>query len=268
MAIEVTIKRMLEAGVHFGHQKRRWNPKMAKFIFGERNGIYIIDLQKTAGKLKTAIEFIRATAAKGGTILFIGTKKQAQIPVREEATRSNMPFVNHRWLGGTLTNFSTVRRSLLRFRALKKSKEDGSLARLPRHESLTKEKDLERMVKNLGGIENMNRLPDAVFIVDPHKERTAVMEANRLKIPIVALVDTNCDPDEITYPIPSNDDAIRAIQLMCSIIAESAKEGKELAGAANEAQSQPTGEEEDPDAVHSRLVIDETDDEKAARVKN
>ncbi len=266
MAIEVTIKRMLEAGVHFGHQKRRWNPKMARFIFGERNGIYIIDLQKTAGRLKTAIEFVRETSAKGGTVLFVGTKKQAQLPIREESTRAGMPYVNQRWLGGTLTNFSTVRRSLLRFRALKKSKEDGSLARLPRHESLTKDKDLERMQKNLGGIENMNRLPDVIFIVDPHKERTAVMEANRLKIPIVALVDTNCDPDEIDYPIPSNDDAIRAIQLMCSVIAESAKEGKELAGAAAEAEAM-TGEEEDPDAVKSRLVVDETEDEKLIRSK-
>jgi small subunit ribosomal protein S2 len=261
MAIEVTIKRMLEAGVHFGHQKRRWNPKMAKFIFGERNGIYIIDLQKTAGKLKNAIEFVRATTAKGGSILFVGTKKQAQGPVRDEASRAAMPYVNQRWLGGTLTNFATVRRSLLRFRALKKSKEDGSLSRLPKHEVMSKEKDLERMVKNLGGIENMNRLPDAVFIVDPHKERTAVQEANRLHIPIVALVDTNCDPDEITYPIPSNDDAIRAIQLMCSVIAESAKEGREMNGAKADGQ---TGDEEDPDALKSRFVVDETEEEKAA----
>ena len=258
MAIEVTIKRMLEAGVHFGHQKRRWNPKMAKFIFGERNGIYIIDLQKTAGKLKNAIEFVRATTAKGGTILFVGTKKQAQSPIREEASRSVMPYVNQRWLGGTLTNFATVRRSLLRFRALKKSKEDGSLARLPRHEVMSKEKDLERMQKNMGGIENMNRLPDAVFIVDPHKERTAVQEANRLHIPIVALVDTNCDPDEIQYPIPSNDDAIRAIQLMCSVIAESAKEGREMNGAKG-GENAVTGDEEDPDAIKVHFVPEEED---------
>jgi small subunit ribosomal protein S2 len=262
MAIEVTIKRMLEAGVHFGHQKRRWNPKMAKFIFGERNGIYIIDLQKTAGKLKNAIEFVRATTAKGGTILFVGTKKQAQSPIREEASRAVMPYVNQRWLGGTLTNFATVRRSLLRFRALKKSKEDGSLSRLPKHEVMSKEKDLERMQKNLGGIENMNRLPDAVFIVDPHKERTAVQEANRLHIPIVALVDTNCDPDEISYPIPSNDDAIRAIQLMCSVIAESAKEGREMAGAKH--GDGQTGEEEDPDALKSRFNADEPEEDKIA----
>lgn len=230
MAIEVTIKTMLEAGVHFGHQKRRWNPKMAKYIFGERNGIYIIDLQKTAQRLGAAIEFVRGVTGKGGNILFVGTKKQAQLPISEEASRCGMPFVCQRWLGGTLTNFSTVRRSLLRFRALKKSKEDGSLYRLPKGEVMIKERELERMQKNLGGIENLSRLPDAIFIVDPHKERTAVQEAARLHIPIVALCDTNCDPDEIDFPVPSNDDAIRSIRLMCSVIAESAKEGREIAG--------------------------------------
>jgi len=230
MAIEVTIKTMLEAGVHFGHQKRRWNPKMAKYIFGERNGIYIIDLQKTAIRLKAAIEFTRGVTAKGGSVLFVGTKKQSQLPIAEEAARCGMPYVNQRWLGGTLTNFATVRRSLLRFRALKKSKEDGSLYRLPKQEVMVKERELERMQKNLGGIENLVRLPDAIFIVDPHKERTAVAEAKRLHIPIVALCDTNCDPDEVDFPVPSNDDAIRAIRLMCSVIAESAKEGREIAG--------------------------------------
>jgi small subunit ribosomal protein S2 len=260
MAIEVTIKTLLEAGVHFGHQKRRWNPKMAKYIFGERNGIYIIDLQKTAQRLKSAIEFVRAVTAKGGVVLFVGTKKQAQIVIAEEATRANMPYVNQRWLGGTLTNFSTVRRSLLRFRALKKNKEDGSLYRLPKHEVLLKERELERMTKNLGGIENLSRLPDAIFIVDPHKERTAVQEANRLNIPIVALCDTNCDPDELDYPIPSNDDAIRAIKLMCSVIAESAKEGREIAGV-------PGGAEEldmKDDRTNSLKYEDGTDDESAA----
>lgn len=262
MAIEVTIKRMLEAGVHFGHQKRRWNPKMARYIFGERNGIYIIDLQKTAGKLKSAIEFVRETAAKGGTVLFVGTKKQSQVAIRDEATRCGMPYVNQRWLGGTLTNFATVRRSLLRFRALKKSKEDGSLMRLPKHEVLEKEKDLERMNKNMGGIEHMNRLPDAVFIVDPHKERTAVSEARRLQIPTVALVDTNCDPDEISYPIPSNDDAIRAIQLMCAVISESIKEGREMSQApAQEAAAAVEEIEEEP--LKSRFVVDETEEEAA-----
>jgi small subunit ribosomal protein S2 len=249
MAIEVTIKTMLEAGVHFGHQKRRWNPKMAKYIFGERNGIYIIDLQKTAQRLGAAIEFTRGVTAKGGTILFVGTKKQSQLPIAEEATRSGMPFVSQRWLGGTLTNFSTVRRSLLRFRALKKSKEDGSLYRLPKGEVMIKERELERMQKNLGGIENLSRLPEAVFIVDPHKERTAVQEARRLHIPIVALCDTNCDPDEIDFPVPSNDDAIRSIRLMCSVIAESAKEGREIAGMKHEAGEAHEAAEE---RVHAR----------------
>ncbi len=243
MAIEVTIKTMLEAGVHFGHQKRRWNPKMAKYIFGERNGIYIIDLQKTAQRLKASIEFVRGVTARGGTVLFVGTKKQAQGPVTEEAQRCGMPYVSQRWLGGTLTNFSTVRRSLLRFRALKKSKEDGSLYRLPKGEVMAKERELERMQKNLGGIEGLSRLPEAVFIVDPHKERTAVQEAGRLHIPIVALCDTNCDPDEIDFPVPSNDDAIRAIRLMCSVIAESAKEGREIAGARDEEVRAEGGEE-------------------------
>jgi small subunit ribosomal protein S2 len=204
---------------------------MAKYIFGERNGIYIIDLQKTAQRLKAAIEFVRGAAAKGGNVLFVGTKKQAQAPIAEEASRAGMPYVNQRWLGGTLTNFATVRRSLLRFRALKKSKEDGSLYRLPKQEVMVKERELERMEKNLGGIETLSRLPDVIFIVDPHKERTAVSEALRLHIPIVALCDTNCDPDEVDFPIPSNDDAIRAIRMMCSVIAESAKEGREIAAA-------------------------------------
>ena len=260
MAIEVTIKTLLEAGVHFGHQKRRWNPKMAKYIFGERNGIYIIDLQKTAQRLKSAIEFVRAVTAKGGVVLFVGTKKQAQLVIAEEASRANMPYVNQRWLGGTLTNFSTVRRSLLRFRALKKSKEDGALYRLPKHEVLLKERELERMTKNLGGIENLSRLPDAIFIVDPHKERTAVQEANRLNIPIVALCDTNCDPDELDYPIPSNDDAIRAIKLMCAVIAESAKEGREIAGVPGGAEDLDVKD----DRTNSLKYEDGTDDEAAA----
>jgi small subunit ribosomal protein S2 len=261
MAIEVTIKTMLEAGVHFGHQKRRWNPKMAKYIFGERNGIYIIDLQKTAQRLGVAIEFVRGVTAKGGSVLFVGTKKQGQLSIAEEATRCGMPYVSQRWLGGTLTNFSTVRRSLLRFRALKKSKEDGSLYRLPKGEVMVKERELERMQRNLGGIEGLGRLPEAVFIVDPHKERTAVQEARRLHIPIVALCDTNCDPDEIDYPVPSNDDAIRAIRLMCSVIAESAKEGREIAGF-------KAGSEEwrDADGEHGHARGHDNAEEEAARV--
>jgi small subunit ribosomal protein S2 len=269
MAIEVTIKRMLESGVHFGHQKRRWNPKMARYIFGERNGIYIIDLQKTAALLKNAIEFVRGLSSKGGTILFVGTKKQAQKTIAEQASRAGMPYINQRWLGGTLTNFTTVRRSLLRFRALKKSKEDGSMARLPRQEMLQKEKELQRMQKNLGGIENLTKSPDALFIIDPHKERTAVAEANKLNIPIVALLDTNCDPDEIDYPIPSNDDAIRAIQLMCEVMAESATEGRQLASVSSEemagdvSEAELSPEEEEIAERTKRLKAVESHDEEA-----
>jgi small subunit ribosomal protein S2 len=226
MAVQVSIRQLLEAGVHFGHQTRRWNPKMARFIFGERNGIYIIDLQKSVKKLKEALDFVRSMAAAKGTLLFVGTKKQAQGPIAEEASRCGMPYINQRWLGGTLTNFTTVTRSLNRFSALKKSKEDGSMASLPRQEILRKEKELERQQKTLGGIEKLKKLPDALFIIDTKKERNAVLEAKRLEIPIVSLVDTNCDPDEIDYPIPSNDDAIRTLKLMCNVMAEAIIEGK------------------------------------------
>jgi small subunit ribosomal protein S2 len=231
MAVQISMKQLLEAGVHFGHQTRRWNPKMARFIFGERNGIYIIDLQKTVKKLKEATDYVRGLAAGKGVILFVGTKKQAQEAIFEEATRCGMPYVNQRWLGGMLTNFSTVTRSLGRFRALKKSKEDGSLATLPRHEVIRKEKELVRLSKGLSGIENLNRLPSALFIVDTKKERNAVLEARRLQVPIVSLADTNCDPDEVDYPIPSNDDAIRTVKLMCHLIAEAVLEGTAEASA-------------------------------------
>jgi small subunit ribosomal protein S2 len=235
MAVQISMKELLEAGVHFGHQTRRWNPKMARFIFGERNGIYIIDLQKTVKKLREATDYVRDLAANKGVILFVGTKKQAQDPIGEEASRCGMPYVNQRWLGGMLTNFSTVTRSLGRFKALKRSKEDGSLATLPRQEVIRKEKELIRLSKGLSGIETLNRLPSALFIVDTKKERNAVMEARRLQIPIVSLVDTNCDPDEIDYPVPSNDDAIRTVKLMCNLIAEAVLEGQALA--ASRAQS-------------------------------
>jgi small subunit ribosomal protein S2 len=229
MAVQISMKELLEAGVHFGHQTRRWNPKMARFIFGERNGIYIIDLQKTVKKLREATDYVRDLTAEGGVLLFVGTKKQAQDPIAEEAARCGMPYVSQRWLGGMLTNFSTVTRSLSRFKALRQSKEDGSLETLPRQEVIRKEKELLRLSKGLSGIVSLNRLPTALFIVDTKKERNAVMEARRLQIPIVSLVDTNCDPDEIDYPIPSNDDAIRTVKLMCHLIAEAAIEGRQLA---------------------------------------
>lgn len=235
MATEISMKQLLEAGVHFGHQKRRWNPKMARFIFGERNGIYILDLQKTVKRLKTALQFVHEVASNGGNILFVGTKKQAQGAVAEAAESCGSAYVNQRWLGGTLTNFTTLRRSLARYRALKRSKIEGRLATLPRQEMLTKEKELLRSDKALGGIENLNRIPEAMFIVDPHKERTAVLEAIRLQIPIIALVDTNCDPDEIDFPIPSNDDAIRAVRLMCGAVASTIREARAQAEATREA---------------------------------
>jgi small subunit ribosomal protein S2 len=235
MAPEVSMKQLLEAGVHFGHQKRRWNPKMARFIFGERNGIYILDLQKTVKRLKNALHFVHQIASGGGSVLFVGTKKQAQQAVADAAASCNSAYVNQRWLGGTLTNFTTLRRSLARFRALKRNKQEGRLATLPRHEMLQKEKELLRSEKALGGIENLNRLPEAIFIVDPHKERTAVLEAIRLQISIIALVDTNCDPDEIDFPIPSNDDAIRAVRLMCGAVAETIRDGRSQADAARQA---------------------------------
>src|SRR6266508_1101778 len=214
----LTMKELLEAGVHFGHQTKRWNPKMQKFIFGERNGIYIIDLQKTLKKFREAYAFVRDLAADGGIVLFVGTKKQAQESVFDEATRCSMFYVNHRWLGGTLTNFATIRKSIARLKKLDEMSETGEYERLPKKEVI----GLERA---LVGIKNMDRLPSAVFIIDPKKENIAVEEAQRLAIPIVAIVDTNCDPTGIDYPIPGNDDAIRSVRLITSRIADAILEG-------------------------------------------
>jgi small subunit ribosomal protein S2 len=235
MTTQVSIKQLLEAGVHFGHQTRRWNPKMARYIFGERNGIYIIDLQKTHKKLGEALDYVKDLAAKKGTILFVGTKKQAQEPVQEAAQRCGMPFVNQRWLGGMLTNFATVRKSLQRYQQLKRQKEDGSLATLPKEEIARKERDLVKLTKALSGFESLRGLPDAIFIIDTKKERNAVAEAKRLQIPLVALVDTNCDPEEVDYPIPSNDDAIRTLKLMTTLLADAVIEGRQIAAAAEQA---------------------------------
>ena len=207
----VSMKQLLEAGVHFGHQTRRWNPKMAKYIFTERNGIYIIDLQKTVKKLDEAYNFVRDIAAEGGSVLFVGTKKQAQDSVREEAQRCGMHYVNARWLGGMLTNFRTIRRRIDRMAQINKMREDGTFEMLPKKEVAKLELELEKLEKFLGGVKEMEQLPKAMFIVDPRKERIAVSEARKLNIPIVAIVDTNCDPDEIDYVIPGNDDAIRAV---------------------------------------------------------
>ncbi|MCD5407538.1 MAG: 30S ribosomal protein S2 [Desulfotomaculum sp.] len=223
----ISMKQLLEAGVHFGHQTRRWNPKMAKYIFTDRNGIYIIDLQKTVRKVGEAYRFVKETVANGGTVLFVGTKKQAQEAVRVEAERCGMYYVNQRWLGGMLTNFQTIRKRIDRLHALERMEEEGTFEVLPKKEVAALLHEKERLNKFLSGIKEMQRVPDVLFIVDPRKERIAVAEAHKLKIPIVAIVDTNCDPDEIDYVIPGNDDAIRAVKLFNNKIAEAVLEGKQ-----------------------------------------
>ena len=223
----VSMKQLLEAGVHFGHQTRRWNPKMAQYIYTERNGIYIIDLQKTVKKLNEAYTFARDIVADGKDILFVGTKKQAQDSVKEEAENCGMPFVNARWLGGMLTNFTTIRRRIARLTQLRKMEEDGTFDLLPKKEVIKLRLEIEKLEKFLGGIKNMNKIPGALFIVDPRKERIAVQEAKKLGIPIIAIVDTNCDPDEIDAVIPGNDDAIRAVKLIASTIAAAVMEAKQ-----------------------------------------
>ena len=226
MAI-VSIKQLLEAGVHFGHHTRRWNPKMAEYIFTERNGIYIIDLQKTIKKFEEAYMYVRDVAAQGGTVLFVGTKKQAADAIREEAERCGMYFVNVRWLGGMLTNYKTIRQSINRLNSLEKMQEDGTFDMLPKKEVAQLQKEMYNLEKNLGGIKNMQGIPSAIFIVDPRKEHNAVLEAKKLGIPVVAIVDTNCDPDDADYIIPGNDDAIRAIRLISSVLADAVIEGKQ-----------------------------------------
>ena len=227
------MKQLLEAGVHFGHQTRRWNPKMARYIFTERNGIYIIDLQKTVKKLEEAYMFVRDISTEGGEVLFVGTKKQAGDSIREEAERAGAHFVNARWLGGMLTNFKTIRRRIDRLAQLRKMEEDGTFDRLPKKEVIKLNLEIEKLEKFMGGIKRMNKLPAALFIVDPRKERIAVAEAKNLGIPIVAIVDTNCDPDEIDYVIPGNDDAIRAVKLISSTMADAILEGRQgMQGAA------------------------------------
>ncbi len=235
----LTMKELLEAGVHFGHQTRRWNPKMQKYIFGERNGIYIIDLQKTLKKFREAYAFVRDLAASGGTLLFVGTKKQAQDAVYEEATRCSMYYVNQRWLGGTLTNFATIRKSIARLKRLEEMHETGERERLPKKEVLELERERLKLEKALVGIKNMEQLPSAVFIIDPKKEHIAVEEARRLGIPTVAVVDTNCDPTEIDYPVPGNDDAIRAVRLITSRMADAVNEGRGTLDKVEEAEVTP-----------------------------
>ncbi|SFF70826.1 SSU ribosomal protein S2P [Halobacillus alkaliphilus] len=223
----ISMKQLLEAGVHFGHQTRRWNPKMKKYIFTERNGIYIIDLQKTVKKVDEAFNYVKDVAADGGNILFVGTKKQAQDTVRDEATRCGMYYINQRWLGGTLTNFETIRKRINRLKDIERMEEDGTTDVLPKKEVVDMLKEKDRLVKFLGGIKEMKSLPDAMFIIDPRKERIAIAEAHKLDIPVVGIVDTNCDPDEIDYVIPANDDAIRAVKLLTSKMADAVLEAKQ-----------------------------------------
>ena len=223
----VSMKQLLEAGVHFGHQTRRWNPKMAPYIFTERNGIYIIDLQKTVVKLDEAYNFVKEVAAEGKNVLFVGTKKQAMESVKDEATRAGAYYVNARWLGGMLTNFTTIRRRIGRLKQLRTMEEDGTFDLLPKKEVIKLNLEIEKLEKFLGGIKEMTQMPGALFIVDPRKEKIAVAEAKKLGIPIVAIVDTNCDPDDVDYVIPGNDDAIRAVKLIAGAMADAIIEGKE-----------------------------------------
>ena len=236
----ISMKQLLEAGVHFGHQTRRWNPKMAQYIFTERNGIYIIDLQKTVRKADEAYNFVRDLAMSGKSILFVGTKKQAHDAIREEAQRCGMFYVNARWLGGMLTNFKTMRGRVDRLNQLKKMQEDGTFDMLPKKEVMKHLGEIAKLEKYLGGVKEMKKLPGALFIVDTRKERNAIAEAHKLGIPVVAIADTNCDPDEIDYPIPGNDDAIRAIRLIASIMANAMIEGKQGEQVEEEAAAEET----------------------------
>jgi len=252
----ISMKQLLEAGVHFGHQTRRWNPKMKKYIFTERNGIYIIDLQKTVKKIDEAYNFARQLAADGGSILFVGTKKQAQESVREEATRSGMFYVNQRWLGGTLTNFRTIRKRINRLKEIERMEEDGTFDVLPKKETVDLLKEKERLLKFLGGIKDMKKLPDAIFVIDPRKESIAIAEARKLNIPIIGIVDTNCDPDEIDYVIPANDDAIRAVKLLTSKIADAVVEGRQGTALEDETES-ASGEESAVEEIEEQVEQEE-----------
>jgi small subunit ribosomal protein S2 len=243
MAI-VSMKKLLEAGVHFGHQTRRWNPKMAEYIFTERNGIYIIDLQKTSDKVDQAYRFIKDVVANGEEVLFVGTKKQAQESTKIEAARCGMHFVSQRWLGGMLTNYSTIRKRVDKLNKLRAMEEDGTFALLPKKEVIKLKNETERLEKFLGGIKNMEKVPGALFVVDPRKEKIAVQEAKILGIPVVAIVDTNCDPDEVDYVIPGNDDAIRAVKLLTATIADAILEGKQGVQMAEEETSEEATSEE------------------------
>ncbi len=258
----VTRRELLEAGIHFGHQTRRWNPKMGRYLYGERSGIYIIDLEKSLAGLEEAYEFVRDLGRRGGVVLFVGTKKQAQDIIAEEATRAGMPYVNTRWLGGMLTNFQTVSRRLLRLRELREMERGGAFGFLPKKEVLKLRHEKEKLERNLGGMQTLERLPDAVFVIDTKKEHIAVNEARKLGIPVIAIVDTNCDPDEVDYVIPGNDDAIRSVALVTRVIADGLSGGRQLTGrdegrpAAAAAAPEPEFEPEAKSAVDAVQVVE------------
>jgi small subunit ribosomal protein S2 len=253
LAVEITMKELLEAGVHFGHQTRRWNPKMKEYIFGERNGIHIIDLQKTLKLFREAARFVSELSSNGKTVLFVGTKRQAQDAVTEEANRCGMFFVNHRWLGGTLTNWATLQKSIKRLKTLKAMTEDGRMAQLSKKEAARLDREMKHLKQNLAGVENMTALPDAMFVIDSNAEAIAVREARRMGVPVVAIVDTNCDPDQVDWVIPGNDDALRAIKLFTSKISDSVIEGRQAYErsqiAEQKAATDATGGGEDVDYV-------------------
>ncbi|MFH1691438.1 MAG: 30S ribosomal protein S2 [Candidatus Omnitrophota bacterium] len=257
------IKKLLEAGVHFGHQTKRWNPKMKHFIFGEKSGIYIVDLEKTQKFLNEARVFISEIAAQGKSILFVGTKKQAQEVIEEEAKRCGAFYVNHRWLGGLLTNFQTVKKSINRFKEIRQMEKDGIFESLTKKEIASLSKERDKLIKNLAGVVEMDRLPGAIFVVDSKKEETAVLEAKRLNIPVVALIDTNCDPDLITYPVPGNDDAIKSVKLITSYIADSILDGRkrydEVKAVAQEAQEDAEKKEESVQNVQEPIIVPDSD---------
>ena len=257
----VAMKQLLEAGVHFGHQTRRWDPKMAEYIFQARNGIHIIDLQKTSKKLDEAYDFIREQAEEGKTVLFVGTKKQAQECMKEAAIKCGMFYVDQRWLGGMLTNFDTIQKRIQRLKDLEKMQEDGTFDVLPKKEVILLKKEMEKLEKNLGGIKEMNQLPGVIFLVDPKKERIAILEAKKLGIPVVGLVDTNCNPEELDYPIPGNDDAIRAVKLIADVMANAVIEGKQGESFEEEVQEEieEQVEEKSEEASIEEVVAEEAE---------
>ena len=255
----VAMKQLLEAGVHFGHQTRRWDPKMAEYIFQARNGIHIIDLQKTSKKIDEAYAFLKEQAEEGKTVLFVGTKKQAQECMKEAALKCGMFYVDQRWLGGMLTNFDTIQKRIQRLKDLEKMQEDGTFDVLPKKEVILLKKEMEKLEKNLGGIKEMNELPGVIFLVDPKKERIAILEAKKLGIPVVGLVDTNCNPEELDYPIPGNDDAIRAVKLIADVMANAVIEGRQGESFEEEVSEEQVANEEEATSIEEVVAEEETE---------